>query len=385
MHTQNSTHSSVLYTAHHRPFGTRISVLLLAAVTTQGACDVPLAEDGDAALGDDEVPFAADDETVLGDDIEASSANGQALARVWLHGFRRYLAGFPGGASEIELRLADAIEAEELGDDELCAFIERAAGTLDDAALDGEGFEALALDEPITDALVEHLMPVPPPVLAAEPQPPSLACTIPAFSTLGKYRVELEGIQSLKSPSDGEGVLGEWPYYTWSLFTPTARWSGRTTETPFIKSGMKVPLFAGNVAPSASGSISSDALVLFRVFEIDSDFYKSEALTAAKAASAAIAVQIDWNYVSTQGKLQPGLVELYDTLSRSGSGADDVYEVEQIGIAEKRLWQITNGCWYYQNSQFPFGLGSGDYYDKMAMRLYDSNAKWRTWVTFRRL
>ena len=97
-----------------------------------------------------------------------------------------------------------------------------------------------------------------------------------------------------------------------------------------------------------------------------------------------MAPMIDWGYVNTFGKLPTEVAAVYDTLSKSGSANDDVFELEQLGFTEKRLWEITNGCTTYPSEFFPFKVPTGSYWE-YAMRVVDSSAKWYTWVTFNRL
>lgn len=363
---------------------TTLSTALIATmIPFTSACDAPSEFDAELPDADAELPDA---DSELAD--ETSPPQGHVLARAWLHAFHRYLAGFPGGASPLEREFADRLESEELTDAELRAFVGNVEATLG-GDLAASEVDDLELDEPLTAELLVRLLPAPSRPLSAAPPPPSAGCPpIGPFDTNAKYRIKFEGISSLKPPTNDYEYVPydpQWEeaYITWSLFTPGSRSSGRTNVLKTLVPGLKLPFSSGHAAPSSSGTISSDSLLLYRVVEQDGSFYNS-ALTAAQAAASTMAPMIDWAYVNLNGHLPTEIAAVYDTLSKSGSANDDVFELEQSGVTEKRLWEITNGCTQYPAEMFPFSVPSGNYWE-YAMRLYDSNSKWRAWVSYNRI
>lgn len=364
-----------------RSFITGPITVALVAVAFTAACDEP-SDPGVEALAeaseDDGEALAAE----AGDDAAAS--RGDVLARAWLHAFRRHLVGYPGGASPLEQRFAAALEHEELSDDELRGFLGHAEAALADVP-EGEA-DALAIDEPLTDELLGGMLPALE-LAAPQAEPQAGGCPpVPAFDTAGKYRVAFEGFYSLAAPSENE-----WPWYggeevflTWSLFTPSGQWSGKTDVIENVATGNQRKFLSGNIAPGAASSVSSDLLVMFRVFEKDHDTFYSTALTAAKAAAATAATHINWATLANGSSLSSDAKAVYDTLSKSGSANDDAFEVETVYFSEKRLWQDTWGCVKYPESSYPFGVPIGDYFE-YAMRQIDSNSRWRTWVSFKRV
>ncbi|MBK7829756.1 hypothetical protein [Nannocystis sp.] len=212
-------------------------------------------------------------------------------------------------------------------------------------------------------------------------------CQNAPFSKLGNYRLKLEGIRSLSCAGDDdpEGTPGcrmEEGFITWTLFTPQARWSGRTNlETQLYPAYGADAFNTGNLAPSAVW-ISDHALLLWRVFEKDGSFYDADALKAAQTAGTAIHAMIDWSKLIPDEYLDPNLIASYDTLSRVGIGSDDAFELGAGGDLRDtpvgyhpRLRE--------PSAAYPFGVPNGDYLKK-ALRTYDSDAHFRTWISFLR-
>lgn len=360
----------------------RTAALLLAALANlAGACDEPIDDAQDDPQADDD---AADNGEPLADD----AADDHALARVWLHAFRRHLAGFPGGASDVERDFAAALAEQGLTDEQLRGYVARLESKL---AEDLGEPEELPLNLSVTAALLaEHAAASAP--LAAPPPPPQAGnCNNKPFDTAAKYRFKIEGVQTVGCVTDTDDAFPpcakEEVFVQWTLFAPnTAPKNGLTNvETelgPFADYNKDV-FNTGNTAPSTATSVTTDALLVFRLFEKDTNYYTNNALTDAAAASAAVKTHLDWNYIKSFGRMQGDMTALYESLSRASAGDDDVYPLQQLGGGEEKFWDITNGCYKYLG-EFPFAIPDGDYFG-YAMRSYAFSSHWRLWLTVNRI
>ena len=356
----------------------RTAALLLAALANlAGACDEPVDDTEDD-------PHAAD----AVDNDEPVDADDHALARVWLHAFRRHLAGFPGGASDVERDFAAALAEQGLTDEQLRGYVARLESRL---AEDLGEPEELPLGLSVTAAmLAEHTAASAP--LAAPPPPPQAGnCNNKPFDTAAKYRFKIEGVQTVGCVTDTDDALPpcakEEVFVQWTLFAPnTAPKTGLTNvETelgPFADYNKDV-FNTGNTAPSTATSVTTDALLVFRLYEKDTSYYTTHALTDAAAASAAVKTHLDWNYIKSFGRMQSDMTALYESLSRASAGGDDVYPLQQLGGGEEKFWDITNGCYKYLG-EFPFAIPDGDYFG-YAMRSYAFSSHWRLWLTVNRI
>jgi len=366
--------------------------LLVGLSALAGACDavqddLSAATDDDAAAAD----IVADepDDAIAAEEVNADAvATDHPLARVWLHAFRRHLAGFPGGASDVEQDFAAALAEQGLTDDELRGYVGRLSTKL---AEDLDEPEELPLEQPVTTALLaDHAAPA---ALTNPPPPPQAGnCNNKAFDAAGKYRFKIEGVQTVGCSSDAGDpsyppCAQEEVFVQWTMFTPNATpTSGLTnveTGLSLMSSKTKEVFNSGYTAPSTAGSASGDALLVFRLFEKDTGYHDTNALTDAKAASAAIKTQLDWNYIRSYGKLKSDLAALYESLSRNTAGGDDVFPLQQLGGAETMFWDITNGCFKYLGD-FPFAIPDGDYFG-YAMRSFTFSSHWKLWLTLNRI
>jgi len=365
----------------------RLFTLMAAGLAElTGGCDEPVdaALDNAAVINNADADPAVVDADDNDDDLAAApetSPRGHALARVWLHGFRRHLAGFPGGASEVEQALTDALADQDLTDEDLRGFVARVEATLAEDLVEEE--DALPLSQPLTRASLEpHLSPA---LEFAAPTPEQHAddCSKP-FNTIGKYRFKIEGVQSVACSWDNSepACAFEEVFVTWTLFpSGLAPTSGITNLKTGLNAGAASKFDSGHAAPS-TGTISTDALLVFRPFEQDSNYRTTYALTDAKAASAAVKAQIDWAYVKSHGRMQTDPSALYEVLSRASVGADDFFALQQLGVSEQTMWQSTHGCYKYLGN-FPFVVPVGDYAE-YAMRIFTASAHWKLWVTINR-
>lgn len=378
-----ATTTAHLRTSSHLP---RTAALLLAALANLvGACDEPI----DDAQDDPQAADAdLDNDGPLDADLE-SLADDHALARVWLHAFRRHLAGFPGGASDVERDFAAALAEQGLTDEQLRGYVARLESKL---AEDLGEPEELPLNLSVTAALLaEHAAASAP--LAAPPPPPQAGnCNNKPFDTAAKYRFKIEGVRTTlctTDSSDPQTLPCAWEeaFVQWTLFAPGAaprvNLTNVETELAPFNDYAKDVFNTGNTAPSTATSVTTDALLVFRLFEKDTNYYTNNALTDAAAASAAVKTHLDWNYIKSFGRMQGDMTALYESLSRASAGDDDVYPLQQLGGGEEKFWDITNGCYKYLG-EFPFAIPDGDYFG-YAMRSYAFSSHWRLWLTVNRI
>lgn len=379
--------SNILATPRTSSRTPRTAALLFAAlVNLTGACDEPVDEADDPIAAEAEADDPVEDLDLEAD--EAAEVDEHALAHVWLHAFRRHLSGYPGGASELELDFAAALAEQGLTDEQLRAYVDRLAARL---AEDLDEPAELSLERPVTAALIdEHAGPSP--ALAAPPPPPQAGnCNNKPFDSAGKYRLKIEGVQTIGCTTDTDDpsfppCAKEEVFVQWTLFAPnTAPKSGLTNvETDLSLMGPSATdvFNTGNQAPSSATTLTTDALLVFRLFEKDTSYYTANALADAQAASAAVKTQLNWTSIRTFGKLPTDLTALYESLSRNTAGGDDVNPLLQFGGGESKFWDITNGCFKYLG-EFPFAIPDGDYFG-YAMRSYSFSSHWKLWLTINR-